>query len=88
MNKKEVSVVNRTQRAIKKHLREIQNSKKAEKRRAIYEMIDDYGFTGGSSEELKELVRDEKSLKKWHHKIVAEGQKPAKFNAEEVLTAF
>lgn len=75
--------MNRTQRAIKKHLRQVQNSKKAEKRRAIYEMID-----GGRSEELKELVRDEKSLKKWHHKIVAEGQKPTTYNVEEVLTAF
>ena len=83
--------MNRTERAIKKQLRKLQNDKKREKNRALREHKDAYTFSTKerSSNELKKIVSEEKGLKKWHREIIADKQsKPYRNSVEEALTAF
>lgn len=67
--------MNRTQRAIKKACHKAFDHAKREKRMALYEMKEVsfyYGMDGfgKKAENLKSAVRNEKSLKSWHRKMV------------------
>ncbi len=73
-NKKEEKM-NRTQRAVKKVCHKAFDHAKREKRQALYESkevpfyVGTDGF-GKKAEKLKSAVRNEKSLKVWHRKMV------------------
>lgn len=63
--------MNRTQRAIKKACHRAFDHAKREKRLALYSRNEaGWGDFGKKAEALKEAVRDEKSLKAWHRKMV------------------
>ncbi len=63
--------MNRTQRAVKKSLRLAMNSKKKEKQRAIAEMKDSY-MDNTSNKAVRDLLKEEKGLKEWHRKSIAD----------------
>lgn len=62
--------MNRTQRAIKRKCRKIQDNIKRKKRQAIYEVMDNTSFFNDRSEELSNVVKEEKGLRSWHRKCV------------------
>lgn len=68
--------MNRTQRALKKALHKTFDHAKREKRQALYER-NEAGWLNfdKKSEALKEAVRSEKSLKKWHREMVSDAGK-------------
>lgn len=64
--------MNRTQRAVKKACHKAFDDAKKQKHKAVTErrahLLWDYG--NKTAENLKEAVKNEKSLKAWHRKIV------------------
>lgn len=64
--------MNRTQRAVKKACHKAFNDAKKQKREAVTErrahLLWDYG--NKTAERLKDAVKHEKGLKKWHRKMV------------------
>ncbi len=60
--------MNRTQRAIKKHLREIQAAKKREEHRKRDEVS--FSYNRSKREELRRCAARERELKQWHRKIL------------------
>ena len=73
--------MNRTQRAVKKQLRQTMNQKKAEKRRAICEMKDSYL----KQNMVHDTLKNEKELKAWHRQIINDYGRA--YSNKEALTA-
>ncbi len=64
--------MNRTQRAVKKSCKQARDYVKHRKNEALAEMRDSTSFYNGHNEELAEAVKEEKGLKSWHRKCVAD----------------
>ena len=62
--------MNRTQRAVKKACHQAYSYAKKQKRQALYARNEATWNFGDRSEELKSAVRNEKSLREWHRKMV------------------
>ena len=62
--------MNRTQRAIKRKCRKIQNDIKKKKRIALFEVMDSTSLFDNASDNLSEVVKEEKGLRSWHRKCV------------------
>ena len=64
--------MNRTQRAIKRSCKKSRDYIKRQKREALSELRENTGFCNGYDENLAEIVKEEKGLKKWHRECVAQ----------------
>ena len=62
--------MNRTERAIKRQLKAVQNNARKKKHSAINQLVESYGFVK-SGPSTSEILKEEKNLKKWHRQIMA-----------------
>lgn len=77
--------MNRTQRAIKRSCKESLDFIKRQKRETLSELRENTSFYNNCSEDLASVVKEEKGLKKWHRKCVAENHSSLNLSLEAGL---